>query len=110
VLQEHGRRAVADQTARPPDHQEHHGEAEHQHAETGSRPRNSSKPPIMASAASATPSLRSHAAEHDDRQHQRRFLEGEDSGLMNPCGGEERAGETAEHGAGGERRHLVVVM
>ena len=51
--------------------------------------------------------LRTHAAEHDDRQHQRRFLEGEgfraDESLSR---GEERAGKAAEHRAGRERRQF----
>ena len=106
ALQEHGRRAMADQPARPPDHQQHHGDAEHQHA-------------VLVEAAEQLEAadhgerrqrdaeLRAHAAEHHDRQHQRRFLEGEgfraDEAL---AGGEERAGEAAEHGAGRERRQL----
>ena len=51
--------------------------------------------------------LRAHAAEHDDREHQRQFLEGEgfraDETLPRR---EERAGKAAEHGAGRERRQL----
>ena len=106
VPQEHGRRAVADQPARPPDHQQHHREAEYQHA-------------VLLEAAKQFEAadhgqcgerdaeLRAHAAEHDDREHQRRFLEGEgfraDEALP---GGEERAGEAAEQRAGGERGEL----
>ena len=51
--------------------------------------------------------LAAHAAEHDDRQHQRAFDEGEDFRADEALARrEERAGEAAERGADGERREL----
>jgi hypothetical protein len=53
--------------------------------------------------------LAAHAAEHDDREDDRRLVEGEgfrrDEALP---GGEEDAGEAAEHGADGKGRELDV--
>ena len=107
-------------------HHHHHREAEQQaailrgieigHAEIGrhqsfSQPssRSISKPPISAHRGERDADLRAHAAEHDDRQDRRRFVEGEalraDEALPHR---EERAGEAAEEGAERERGELGV--
>ena len=66
-------------------------------------------PPIMTIAAMDDADLRAEAAEHDDGQDDRRFDEGEalrrDEALP---GGEEGAGEAAEHGADREGGQLGV--
>ncbi len=97
---------MSDEAARAPDHQQHHRETEYQHAilvepaeqleaaDHGERGKRHAK-------------LRAHAAEHDDCEHQRQFLEGKgfraDKTLP---GGEEGAGEAAEHRARRKCREL----
>ena len=106
LLQEDRRRAMADQAARPPDHQQHHRHAEHQHAvliESAEQ----LKAADQGKRCQRDAELRTHAAEHDDREYQRQFLEGEgfrtDETLSR---GEESAGKAAEHRTRRERREF----
>ena len=110
-----------DQAARAPHHHRDHGEAEDQQAvlvrvEALAEDRfqeaevaQELRPADEHDGRDGDAELRAHAAEHDDRQDDRRFEEvealGRDEALAH---GEERAGEAAEHGADGEGGELGV--
>ena len=102
------RLAGRDQAARPPDHDQHHRHADDQH-------------PVFLQLAQHLEGgveedhgdddaeLAAEAAEHDDREDDEGFDRGEALGRDEAlAGGEERAGEAAEHGADGKGGELGV--
>src|SRR6266702_1633209 len=68
--------AGRDQAARPPDHDQHHSESKHQHA-VGLEFAEQLEAAEHHQRRNRDADLRSHAAQHDDGEHQRRLTEGE---------------------------------
>ena len=97
LLQQHRGLARRDQAARPPDHDQHHGESNSSMRYwVGSKvgPKKSAEEIELAHDLGAADhrdgrdrhaDLAAHAAEHNDRQDGGRLQEGEDSGEMKPC-------------------------
>src|SRR5215216_1215771 len=96
-FEECGGLARCDQAARPPDHDCHHGKAEHKHAVLLEFAKQL-EPTEHGEGGDRDAQLRAHAAENDNGEHQRRLAEGErfraDESLPRR---EERTGEAAEH-------------
>ena len=107
-MQPDGRLAAAEQPARPPDHDRHHGRAEQQHAELGEAAAISGSA-RAAMAASTTPSWLPMPPSTTIARIVANLDEGEALGADEALpGGEERAGEAAEHRAEREGGELGV--